>query len=374
MQLEQGRLSSSQLTVLALGFLIGSSVILSPGADAKNNAWLAIAAGMLAALIFVLIFTALTNHYPGKTIVEINDIILGSYLGKVFSILYMLYFFHLGALVLRNSGDFFATIMRNTPLIVFLIMLALVCAVAVRSGIEVIARTSIVLVPLHPVALILDTVLITEDIDLSNLLPFMDIPFQDFIKAAHNATSFPFGELIVFVMLLALINNSNKGRRSLLWALLIGGIFYITSAIRNIAILGNTAAIDFLPTFSAIRLINLADVLTRLEIIISINLLTAHFMYISVVYYAVVLGTAQILKMRSYKPLVFPIGALLVSFSLLQYNTAPDNTYFTQVIYPYYSLPFELILPLFTLIAAKIRKFPQESERLINNPGSDSRG
>lgn len=362
MELEQGRISSTQLTVLALGFLIGSSVILSPGAGAKNNAWLAIIGGMLIALVFVWVFTTLTNRYPDKTIVEINDIILGPYLGKLFSILYIWYFLHLGALVLRNSGDFFTTIMTTTPLIVFLIILALVCALAVRSGIEVIARVTFLLVPITPLALIIDTILLTQDIDLSNLLPFMDIPFQEFVKAAHNAASFPFGEIIVFVMILAFINKSSKGRISLVRALLIAGIFYVASSIRNIAVLGSVAEINFLPTFSVIRLVNIADVLTRLEIVVSINLLTMHFIYITVVYYAAVLGTAQMLKIRSYLPLVFPIGALIINLSLLQYNSALENTYFTQFFYPYYSLPFELLLPLFTLIVAKIRKFPGKSE------------
>lgn len=93
MQIESHSISPSQLILLVTGFLLGTSMILFPGSTAQNNAWLAVIVGLAEGLVFLAIYNALVVMLPGKTLVEINDIILGPYLGKVFSLAYLLFSF-----------------------------------------------------------------------------------------------------------------------------------------------------------------------------------------------------------------------------------------------------------------------------------------
>lgn len=358
MQLEKGKISSLQLTLLVFGYLMGSSTLLTPGAAAKNNAWLALIVGFLEASVFAWTFLYLMNRYPERTLVEINDQVLGPYLGKIISLFYLWYFSHIGAMVLRNYGDFFNNTMVETPLIVFLFFILLICAVAAAHGLEVICRSNIILIILFAINFMVVTVFITPKMDLSNLLPFMDLPVNQFLWASHSAASFPFGEIIAFSMIIPYTNQRTNNMKCVFAGLALGLVFYLVSALRTITVLGSIRELAVYPVYSLSRLVDVAEIINRVEILIALNLLMVGFLYITVVYYGTVLGLAQILKLRSYKPLIFPIGLLILNLSILQFDSTIENLVFTDDIYPYYSLPFEFLLPFFTLLIAAIRKFP----------------
>lgn len=362
MNLEKGRISSFQLTVLATIFFMGSSGLIAPGLGAKNSAWLAIIAGLIEALVFIWIFTSLANRYPGKTLVEINDTTYGPYLGKMITALYLFYFLTMSAWVLRNFADFLNIIMPVTPRAVFILAVTLLCAFAVRSGLEVISRCGFILLFLLVTEIIISIVFLAPDMDFSNLLPVMDIPVSEFIKAVNQTASYPFGESIVFLMIIAFLNQQKKGRRSIIQASLTACMLLVIVAIRNTAILGPMAEYKLFTSFSAIRLIDLANIITRIEVIVLFNFLTIGFMYISIVYYSVVLGTAQMLKMRSYLPLVLPVGVIYFIYSQSMFDNIIQSINYANTTYPYFTLLFQLLLPLLTLIITIIKKPPQKPE------------
>lgn len=363
MKLEGGKVSNSQIAFLIIGTYLGSSMILNPGQSIGRDAWLAVLAGLGEGLFFVWIVLTLAARFKGQNLVEINDQIFGPYLGKVVSLAYLWYFFHLASLVLRNFGDFFiTTIYAETPIIVFIIMLTLVCASAVRNGLEVIVRCSAVLVLLTILVTFLDAFLLIKEIKLSNFLPLLDVSWQKFFQVSHSVAAFPFGEIIAFLMILPFSTDRKKAGKIVFVAIIVVGLVLALIVARNTAVLGVTVTAQTYPSFPAIRLINIAKVLTRLEIIIAAVLLATGFIKVTFYYYSTVLGLAQLFKLRSYLPLVLPLGAGLVSFSILQFESNIENIKFAFEIYPYYTIPFQLGLPLLSLIIAVIRGIPQKGK------------
>jgi spore germination protein KB len=362
-RLEGGKIGCLQLATLIIGCYLGSSLILNPGQSIGRDAWLAVLAGWGEGLFFVGIVLILAARFKGQTLMQINDLIFGSYLGKVVSLLYLWYFLHLGSLVLRNFGDFFTTtIYTETPIIVFILMLALVCASAVRNGLEVLARCSTILVLLTLLAIVFDTVLLMKDMEFTNFLPMLDIPWPEFLKVSHGVAVFPFGETIAFLMILPFTTEQKKIKITVIMAVMVVGLFLTLVVARNIAVLGATAIIQTYPSFPAIRLVNIAKVLTRLEIIIAANLLFMGFLKTSFFYYSTALGLAQLLRLRSYLPLVLPLGAILVSLSILQFESNVENIRFAFQIYPYYAPFFQVGLPLLSLLIAVIRGLPNKAK------------
>ncbi|MBZ4653417.1 MAG: hypothetical protein JG781_756 [Peptococcaceae bacterium] len=361
MKLEGGKIAGSELVFLMIGFTLGSSLILSPAQAAKHDDWLAILAGLGEGLVFALIYTTLAVRFPGKTLIQFNDIIYGPYLGKIISLGYLWYFLQLGSLVLRNFGDFFTTIIYpETPMIVFIVLVALICASAVRNGIEVIARCSILLVVFTFVVIFGTAILLAKDMKFTNLLPVFDIPLREFIKASHSAATFPFGETVAFLMVIPFLKKVKEAKTSSIIALIMAAMLLVVVAVRDTAVLGITKTISTYPAYQAVRLIDVGKILTRLEILIAINLLSMGFLKIAVLYYGAVLGTAQLLKLRSYLPLVLPMGAFMVSLSTLQFGSNIENINFAQEIYPYYALPFQVGLPLISLLIAILRGVPKK--------------
>ena len=76
----------------------------------------------------------LQKKYPGKTIIEINDCVFGTYIGKIFSSLYIFFFFSLAFLNANNMSGFVSSyVLPDTPTVVILFMFMFVCAWSVRK-------------------------------------------------------------------------------------------------------------------------------------------------------------------------------------------------------------------------------------------------
>ena len=363
-QLERGKISGTQLVYLLVSFAIGSSIILAPGRGARQDAWIAIIIGVLESLVWVFIFTTLARRFPEKTIVEILEEVFSPFLGKLLAVCFIWYSFHLGSLVIGNFTDFFTTVvMPETPSIVFAVSLVLVSAFAVYNGLEVIARCSLVLLPIA-VFLIMSTILLElNQLDVKNFLPILETPWPRLLKAAHITAVFPFGEVVIFGMILPYLNQPQDGRGSTVLGILLTALIIVLLSLRSIGALGATRSIATYPSLEALKLINVPLLNIRMEVIVVINFLTIGFLKIATLHYSTVLGLGQIFKLRALRPLIIPIGILMVLLSLINFHGFGENLVFIDVGYPIYALVFQLAIPLLTLIVAVIRKLPSRRTR-----------
>lgn len=353
MELEKGRISSSQLVYLVVSYLLGVAVIIPPGAPVKQDAWLAIIFGMVEGIILTWIFLSLSDRFPGKTFIEISHIVYGPYLGKVISFLFIFFLFHVVSLIIIDFSNFFSgIIMPATPFIVFAILITLVAASAVRNGIEVIARCSQVLLSIVLISIIATCILLFKNYNFNNLQPVLSTPPGKMFFITQRVALFPFVPAL-FMMVIPSVNKQGELKKSVIKGIVIAGFFLTLIAIRNIAVLGNTAGIYTYPSFQAVRIIDYGQVLTRLEVLVALNFLASGFVEISLFFYGTVLGGAQLFNLRTYLPLVLPIG-VLITFQLNYYNIAETLEY--QEVYPLIALIFKVVIPSITLIVAVIRK------------------
>jgi len=357
LKIERGEISSSQLMFLITGFILGSTLIVTfVFGVAKRDTWLAVLAGWVISLPFALVWIAVARRFPGKNLVQINDLVYGSYLGKPLSAFYVLFFLITTSQNLRFIGDFILTyIMPETPLELILIMFTFVCAWAVRAGIEVIARCSGIFVVITLVIVAFTFVLLMKDMEFANFLPVLETPLKSFIQGTHIIVVIPFSELIIFLMIIPYLNEIKQATSSVMAGLLLGGATLFIVTVRDIAVLGITSSIIAQPSFEAVRLINIANILTRLEIFVAIVLLVTFFIKVSVFYYAAVLSTAQLFNLRSYFPLVLPSGIICIALAIILADSAMEQAYISSDVWLFYATPYELILPCLTLLIAKLR-------------------
>lgn len=362
MKLEKGEISSSQLMFLVAGFIQGSLVTLAYNDKiTKQDTWLAVLAGLVLSVPFVLVYLALAQKFPGKNLIQIHDIIYGPYLGKLISALYLSFFLLIIAANLRIIGEFLITyIMPETPMLAIVIMFTFICAWAVRSGIEVIARTSFVFVVITIMSGLLTFVLLVKEMKLTNFLPVFETPLKDFIHGTHIMASIPFCEIFVFLMVIPYVNKIKQAKSSVLLGLIIAGATVLTISVRNTAVLGITSSIMVSPNIEAVRLIDIANIITRLEVLDLTVLLVTLFLKVSVFFYAMVLGLAQLFQLRSYAPLVLPFGIIAISLAVLRVDSAMEQGFFGANIWPIFAIPFYFLLPPFSLFLAKLRGLPKK--------------
>lgn len=84
-----------QFYILAFGLTIGTSILVTPSGlahTAREDAWMASLFSLLINLLMVVLYIAIARLYPGQSIFEIHEKVLGKLLGKLFSLIYLFYF------------------------------------------------------------------------------------------------------------------------------------------------------------------------------------------------------------------------------------------------------------------------------------------
>ncbi|HYH04842.1 MAG TPA: endospore germination permease [Bacillota bacterium] len=360
--LEKGKISGTEITYLMTSFILGTSVLLPPGLGVKQQAWQAVIGGMLESGFFVWIYIVLLSRFPGKTGVEIIETVFGRLVGKLLATLYILYLFLLGTVVTRNTMDFIKfTLLEQTPVTVILLVGLVACVYLVKSGVEVLGRCSQALLLLTWAMFLFVTFLLIPEVHFDNYFPLFEIPVVKLLGASHAAAAFPFAETVAFLMVFPFLNRKAQAGKSAFTSLCLGGLYLVLTSLRTVGVLGESAGVILYPAYHVARLIDVAQVFTRLEILVAVNFLTMSFLKISVLLYGSVLGTAQLLKLSNYQPFVFPVGTLMAIMTLFVFDNVMENIEFAQKVYPVYAPLVSMGIPALTLIVALLRRLPKES-------------
>lgn len=358
MNLGKEQISARQLMFSIACFVQGSSLVTSyVTTTAKQETWIIIIAGYIASLPILGMYAALAHAFPGKSIIEINISVFGNVFGRLFSLLYVFFFFSLACLNTRDVGEFMnGYIMPNTPIIVFFIMFIFICAWAVRCGTETMTRYSVLFVIVAFIVTITTSILLIKDMKNSNFLPIFSLPISKYIQGTHVVIEIPFCEVITFFMLFPDVKETKKITKSLFGGVTIGAVTLLLSTLRNTAVLGPLIPILSSPTFETIRFIDIEHTLTRMELLYAAALIMLLFFKVTIVYFATVKGLAQIFNLHSYRVLVPTLGVLIIIFAFSIFDSAAEHAYWGTNVAAVYATLFEVILPIITLLTMAYKK------------------
>lgn len=361
--MEKARISSLQLFLLITGFLFGSTLILNPATGAKNDGWMAILIGGACGTLLLAVYASIALLNPSKTLVEILRDRFGKVIGNIIAILYIWYFIHLASLVFRNFGSFMlTTTYPKTPLEVIIAVFALVVMYAVNSGVEVVGRMSEILVPFVPVIVVIISLGILTVHDFTAFLPVLENGISPVIKASLNLLTFPFGETIVFLMIFPHLNKrENLKKVSTLSALSATGLFLFIF-FRDITVLGSHLIYQatFVPHLTSVLIPGI-----NLEPLFNVNLIIGGSIKVVICMYAAVNGLNQLIGANDYRKFTTAVATFCVVLSIWVYENIFEMFDWAENIWLYYSIPFQIVIPLMLLFLSLIKKGNPAHEKSI---------
>jgi spore germination protein KB len=360
--MEKARISSIQLSLLLIGFLFGSTAILTPAANAKNDAWLAIILGGVGGALLMRAYVAIALLNPSKTLVEILWDRFGKIIGNAVAILYIWYFIHLASLVFRNFGEFITTVtFIETPMVVVIGFFAILLVYAINSGVEVIGRSSEAFVPLIPVTVLIIGLSLITTHDFTAFLPILEDGVAPALYAAFVLITFPFGETIVFLMLFPHLNKKGNLKKVSDLSVLFMIVLSLFIFIKDISVLGSDLMYRaaFTPHLTSILIPDL-----NVEPLIDINLLIGGGTKISVCIYAAVKALSQVLGIGDYRKLTTAITTFCVVLSIWIYENVFEMFSWAEKVWPYYSIPFQMVIPLILLFLSLKKKVKPSNARI----------
>lgn len=358
MKIKRDQTSSSQL-MFSAGCFIQGSTLLTYGIHkfGKHEAWIAVLVGCLISLPVLGIYVSLAKKFPGKSLIEINNIVLGKILGRIFSVFYIFYFFTLVLLNTSDLGNFVGGFMlTQTPIVVVLAMFIFICCWAVRKGARTITRYGALFVFLCIIVIFFNSILLIKNVKTDNFLPLFSLPLQNYFEGAHVVAMLPICEIMAFFMLLPHLQNAGESGKVFFGGFAIGAVTLLITVARDTAVLGPRCALAPVPTFAVIRLVNIGNILTRMEILYAMILIMLLFFKVSILIFATVSGVKRLLEFDSYQFLVFTFGAIIVIFTIASFNSAMEHAYWLiSGAAAIYATLFLLIMPAVTLIVAAAR-------------------
>lgn len=356
--IEKGKISAFQMALMIIPTIIATAVLVVPGITGKyagRDMWISPIYGAPIGFFTVFIVYQLHKYYPEKSIIQYSRHIIGRIPAKILGFVYLFFFLHTcGVINQQYAGFIISSFLPRTPMIVIMISVVLVCAFAVRGGVEVLGRVAQLFIPIFMLLPFL-LILLFNDLEPKNMFPILEYGMLPSIRGSAVPMAW-FSEVFLVSMLLPFVTDHEMGRRWGMISVFVAMLSFIIENIVSICLFGGSVAHYRYPAFSAFRYINVAAFFEHLEAFVIVIWVMGAFVKLAMFYYVLVLGTAQWLHLSDYRPLVFPFGLLVIVFSIWAFPNAAELAEFLGTIVPFY-LPLVLtLLPTLLLLIEIIRK------------------
>jgi spore germination protein KB len=316
--IEKGKISALQSAMMMYLAIIPTAILTSPSITfkyAKQDLWIS-PIWAFSGLITIYVAFRLHTLYPGQNIVQAGERIVGRIPGKMIGFIILFMYLYLNGIVIREYGDFVVgAFLKQTPLIVVLGSMVLVCALAVRGGLEIVGRFAQLLFPAFLTLFLFIIFPIIPDLRPSNMLPVMGEGIMPSIAGA-GVLQIWFSEFITVSFLLPFVTDRKKAAKNTLVSLLGVILTLVVSNLATLLLLGELTGNYTYPFLILTRYISLAEFFTHLEALFMAIWVLGAFVKICVFFYVSVLGAAQWMNLSDYRPLVFPLGFILTLLSI----------------------------------------------------------
>ncbi|MFC0270637.1 GerAB/ArcD/ProY family transporter [Metabacillus herbersteinensis] len=310
------KISKGQLLALIILYEIGSTTLYALGIEAKQDAWLAILIAMIVGWGLLWIYTQIQQAYPDQHLGNIFVPVCGKWIGSSLVLLYALYFFVDASFNFWEFGDTTVLlVLDGTPLSPILVVTLIVMMYAVFLGIEVIARTGEIFIPyvLFLLVSIFVLVILSGRPEFSRLQPIVENGMMPVIHAAiPQIVSFPFGEVIVFLVYWKYVDVKRGIFKTSLIAVSISGTILMIASIMMITTLGvELTSFTTIPLRELIMAENL-----RIDALVVISFFIGGFFKMTLNFYASVLLIQSLFSIQNLKWIILPAGICILGFSM----------------------------------------------------------
>lgn len=355
------KITLTQMRFIVTLYVLGSALVMGGSTIAEQDSWFSILLGMVLIIPFFCMYAKLATLYPGKNLYEMAYASLGKIGGFAVTFLFTAYSLMLGGLVIRNFAEFIQTVsFLETPQFMVSIILGLLAFWIVKVGIGIVGRGANLMGP-FVIVVILATVLMTVNkMDISYLKPILNQKLDKIFYCSIYSFAFPFGEVVLFMIVMPCLPKGESPYKAYLHGLLIGGTLLAIGMLRNILVLGvPTVHCLYFPSYAAVGFIDIGDFINRIEVLVSGNFIISGLVKISICLYCVCKGLSRMFHASNHRTFASSAVVLMIAVSGWAFSSTMEMlgniTLYTMV------MPFiQIGLPSIVMIATLIKRHKQK--------------
>ncbi|MED1949477.1 endospore germination permease [Brevibacillus centrosporus] len=356
---EKQYITAAQMGMMIFPVMVATADLLVPATTARQaqqDMWMSPMIASLVGFLTVYLVFQLHKLFPDESIIQFSGKIVGTFLGKLCGLLILFDFLYCNGNIIRQYGEFIVgSFLLETPLLVVVSSIVFLCAITVRAGVEVLARTAQVFVPIVVVLYAALLLLMIPSMKIDNLFPMLEHGVIPVLRGAYTPQGW-FSEVILFSFVLPFRASEEKGMRTGMVTVGMGMLALTSINLSTLLVLGEEVPYMTYPFYSAIQMISYADFFENIDSIVIATWVTGAFIKISIFYFALALGTAQWLRLEDYRPIVLPLGLLLVVFSFWVAPNLSQLATNIKTIIGIQTTGYFTLIPLVLWIIAHLRK------------------
>ncbi|MDD9266447.1 GerAB/ArcD/ProY family transporter [Paenibacillus sp. GCM10023248] len=366
------RISNYQIGVMIILFQIGSTPLFAIGSKAKQDSWIAMLCAAVFGLLLLRLFLYIQSIAPDQSLIVLLRMCFGKIAGGILSICFTIYFAYESMRNVRDFGEITSvTLLAQTPKFVVMLLVMLLATYMIIMGIETFCRVveSLILPVLISYGVLSLLIFGSRLMSLEHIQPVMEKGLTPILKAAFpDLVSFPFGQMVVFLMFWHLMADKKKINRISTISYLGVALFLIGMNIINLLVLGpSLIGNSTLPFLQTVQLIQVGDIFERLDVFVTLLLFLGLFVKLAAFYWAAAYGVSQLMRGNSKYSVCF-VGIVIFISSFFE----PSYTFHVWLglavsvkLFPI----FQVALPFAMFIAILLRKLkkrpsPDESKEL----------
>ncbi|MCZ8521914.1 MULTISPECIES: GerAB/ArcD/ProY family transporter [Paenibacillus] len=359
--MDKSVISTAQFQLLVILFTIGTTILITPAglaAEAHQDAWIAAVIGVVMGMPAVWFVGFFGRRLGQKSFVEYCREVLGTWIGTAVCLFYIFFFFVSAASLISYVSNFLTTqILVETPVQFIHLLFAIIVVMALRLGLETIARTAEIFFPWFLLLFAGLALLLLPKIDIEKVQPLFEADLKSLLRSGITLMGISAFPLISFLMVIPSVKRPQTTGKAIVSANLTGGFFIIAISFLSIAVLGADLTERLMyPSYALAKKISVGKFIERVEIIIAALWFISIFFKLTLYLYASALSLSQLVRMKSYRPLVLPLGMLLVVYGQVVYPNVNYMAEWDKKVWEPLVLVVGLIIPVMLLAVERIRK------------------
>ncbi|WP_415803357.1 GerAB/ArcD/ProY family transporter [Marinicrinis lubricantis] len=352
-------MSTVQVAVITTSTMIGIPVLALPrfvADQAGSGAPLASVIGVMITFAGLLATLLLGRRFPSETIIGYNQIILGKWLGRLMSLLLVVFFVLLMGLEIRQFAEVVAgALLPDTPIRVSIFIMIFLCVAAGFQSVATFAYIHFFYFPLILIPFFIVMIPAFRDITSYHLLPIAgsDSSLRSMLGGGL-VTAQAVLNFIIVGMVIPFMKKPKHCVSGGIWGFIIGSAMVIGLITMTVGVFGEREIVELIwPTLVLGRMIKVpSEVLARVDSILLISWIYAVFTTTLSYYFIVVRGAGELFRFHRYR-LISIIGApIIFTIAVIPRNIMQMYNYILAV--TLWGLLICIVHPVFLLIVAKL--------------------
>ncbi len=280
---------------------------------------------------------------------------------------YALFFFILCCLIVSDVFYFGKITMPETPSYIFIVFIIVPAVYGIKLGLEVFIRLLEFLLPILVIIYCVLFLLVLPKLEFQKLLPVMSEGIRPVLAGAIPNMNFPYAQILPVAFYYKYTKINSQGKNKFLKYTFVA--IFLSTILLSFRALASAASFEEatlktlnFPPFSTIRIIEVGDVLERLDpLFLAVFYVTTYFKFIFT-YYVICQIISDYFQVGEPKDFAWPVAILIgVSMPFL----IPRFDIIIATIIPHFVVSLPLLLPIPFLLFLTIKSKDKKHRKII---------